>query len=217
MTAPTAPEGAPASTADAATSPPAEPAFDVEAGKAAMAELAALKAKLADDKKADRAAKARAQEEAEKAGELAKALESAKARLAELEPLEPLAQRWRSHEEAQTKALDAEAASLPDAFKALYAKQGDLEGKAEVIAAFKAASAGAPAAAKVPGTPPAMGAPAGLSDLDIEAAFSAKDGGKKLAELKARDGNAVTKWIAAKMNGGGSGKSPSLGIGRFAG
>jgi hypothetical protein len=212
MTTNTAPQGEPSqATVDPDPTPAVVETPDEVA--ALKAQLASLQAKISDEKKADRAAKVRAQEEAEKAGKLAEALDAAKARLAELEPLEPLALRWRSHEETQTKALDAEAASLPEAFKGLYARAGDIEAKAEVLAAYKAAAGAAPAPGKVAGTPPSVGAPAAVSEADIEAAVKAKDG-VKLQEIKARDPNAVKAWFARMVNGGRS-QAPSLGISKF--
>jgi DNA repair exonuclease SbcCD ATPase subunit len=211
----TAPQGAPDQPSGAQAKDPA-PAEDIEALRAAAARLATLEAKLADEREAQLEAKKRTQEDAEKAGELAKALEAAKDRLAELEPLEPLAQRWRSHEETQIKALDAKATSLPDVFKSLYARASDVEAKAEVIAAYEAAFATAPPPAKVPGQPPSPGAPAGLSDVDIAAAVQAQDGGKALAELKARDAKAVSAWFGRTLDGA-KGAITSLGVGRFGG
>lgn len=194
-----APEGAPADT------------FDVEAAKAAMAKLADLEAKIASEKAAAREEKKRAQEQAEAAGKLAEAYEAAKARLAELEGVEPLAQKWRAYEAEEAKRLDAEAASLPDAVRDLYQSAGDIDARRKVIAAFKAtASTSAP----VKGQPPAMGAPAPVSALDIEAAIADKTGAK-LAEIKKRDPGAVSSWFARAL-GGKSAANPSLGAGRFA-
>jgi colicin import membrane protein len=215
MTTNSAPEGAPLApaAADAATNAPAavDAVEDLAALRAAAAELAALKAEGAAARKADRDARKRAQEEAEKAGELAKALDAAKSRLAELEGLEPLAHRWRAHEEAEVKRLDAEAAALPEAVKALYADASSVEAKAKVLAAFRAAP-GAPAA-KTVGTPPALGAPPAVSGVDVEAAL--KDpSGKALAELKARNPGAVSSFFAGLL--GKSSASNSLGVGRFA-
>jgi colicin import membrane protein len=215
MTTTSAPEGAPSApaAADAATNAPAavDAVEDLAALRAAAAELAALKAEGAAARKADRDARKKAQEEAEKAGELAKALEQAKSRLAELEGLEPLAHRWRAHEEAEVKRLDAEAAALPEAVRALYSDASSVEAKAKVLAAFKAAP-GAPAA-KTVGTPPALGAPPAVSGVDVEAAL--KDpSGKALAELKARNPGAVSSFFAGLL--GKSSASNSLGVGRFA-
>lgn len=215
MTTESAPEGAPSSpaAADAANNaPPADAVEDLAALRAAAAELAALKAEAAAGRKADREARKRAQEEAEKSGELAKALEAAKSRLAELEGLEPLAHRWRAHEETESKRLDAEAATLPEAVRALYQDAGSVEAKAKVLAAFRAA-AGNAAPAKAVGQAPALGAPAAVSAPDVEAAL--KDpSGKALAELKARNPSAVSSFFAGLL-GKGSG-SNSLGVGRFA-
>jgi colicin import membrane protein len=214
MTTTSAPEGAPSSpaAADAANNAaPAEGVEDLAVLRAAAAELAALKAEGAAARKADRDARKRAQEEAEKAGELAKALDAAKSRLAELEGLEPLAHRWRAHEEAESKRLDSEAATLPEAVKALYADAASVEAKAKVIAAFRAAP-GAPAP-KAVGTPPALGAPPGVSTPDIEAAL-ADPTGKKLAEIKARDPSAVASFFSSLL--GPRGQTNSLGVGRFA-
>lgn len=216
MTTNPAPEGAPSSpaAADAATNaaPAVDAVDDLAALRAAAAELAALKAEGAAARKADRDARKKAQEEAERAGELAKALETAKSRLAELEGLEPLAQRWRAHEESEVKRLDAEAAALPEAVRALYSDAGSVEAKAKVLAAFRAAP-GAPAA-KAVGTPPALGAPPAIGTPDIEAAL-ADPTGKKLAEIKARDPGAVASFFASILGPRG-GQSNSLGVGRFA-
>lgn len=182
---------------------------DIAALRAAAAELAALKAEAAAGRKADRDARKKAQEEAEKAGELAKALEAAKSRLAELEGLEPLAHRWRAHEESETKRLDAEAATLPEAVRALYSDAAGVEAKAKVLAAFRAAP-GAPAP-KTIGTPPSLGAPPGVTAPDIEAAL-ADPSGKKFAEIKSRDPGAVAKFFAGVLGGK---SAPSLGIARF--
>lgn len=205
------PESAAADAAAAAVVPAAaEPAEDLAALRAAAAELAALKAEGAAARKADRETRKRAQEEAEKAGELAKALETAKSRLAELEGLEPLAQRWRAHEEAETKRLDAEAAALPEAARALYADAATVESKAKVLAAFRSVP-GAPAP-KAVGAAPAIGAPPGVTAPDIEAAM-ADPTGKKFAEIKQRDPGAVAKFFAGMLGGK---SAPSLGIARFA-
>lgn len=213
MTTTSAPDGVPnpAPVADAAAAPAAaEPAEDLAALRAAAAELAALKAEGAAARKADRESRKRAQEDAERAGELAKALETAKSRLAELEGIEPLAQRWRAHEEAETKRLDAEAAGLPEAARALYADAATVESKAKVLAAFRAMPASAPAAKPV-GAAPAIGAPPGITAPDIEAAL-ADPSGKKFAEIKQRDPGAVAKFFAGMLGGK---SAPSLGIARF--
>lgn len=215
MTTTPAPEGAPSSPAPAeagnTAAPGAEPVEDLAALRAAAAELAALKAEGAAARKADREARKRAQEEAEKAGELAKALDAAKSRLAELEGLEPLAQRWRAHEETESKRLDAEAAALPEAVRALYSDAQGVEAKAKVLAAFRAASGNAPPA-KAVGQAPALGAPAAVSAPDVEAALR-DPSGKALAELKARNPGAVSSFFAGLL--GKSNGSNSLGVGRF--
>lgn len=188
-------------------------AVDVEALKADAAELAALKADIAKGKQADREAKRRAQEEAEKAGELSKALEAAKARLAELEPLEPLAGKWRAHEQAEVKRLDDEAAALPEAVRNLYARASDLDGKREVLAAFRATAPAASISAPK-GTPPSIGAPPTVTAVDVEEAI--KDpSGKKLAEIKARDPGAVSRFFGDAVNRLSGKKTSSLGVGRF--
>jgi chromosome segregation ATPase len=184
--------------------------IDVEALKAAAAELAALKAKLAEDRAAEREARKRAQVEAERNGELAKALEAAKARLAELEPLEPLAHRWRAHEQAEIKRLDDEATSLPEAVRALYSRATDLDGKREVIEAFRAVAPTSTTQTKQ--VPPSIGAPASVTSVDVEEALRDKTG-KKLAEIKARDPGAVSQFFASLLGGGR--KSNSLGVGRL--
>lgn len=216
MSTESAPEGAPSSPAAADAANNAAPAVDavedLAALRAAAAELAALKAEGAAARKADRDARKRAQEEAEKAGELAKALEQAKSRLAELEGLEPLAQKWRTYEEAESKRLDDEAKSLPDAVRDLYASAADVEGRRKVLAAFRAAG-GSTAPAKSVASPPALGAPPAVAAVDVEAAL-ADPTGKRLAEIKQRDPGAVAKFFAAAL--GGRGSSNSLGIGRFA-
>lgn len=216
MTTTSAPEGAPSATAaaDAANNAPApaEGVEDLAALRAAAAELAALKAEGAAARKADREARKRAQEEAEKAGELAKALEAAKSRLAELEAVEPLAQRWRAHEEAESKRLDAEAAALPEAVRALYADARDVDGKAKILAAFRAAG-GSTAAPKSVAAAPALGAPPAVTVVDVEAAL-ADPTGKRLAEIKARDPGAVSQFFSSLL--GKRAGSNSLGVGRFA-
>lgn len=211
-----APEGAPSApaAADAANNAPA-PADGVEdlaALRAAAAELAALKAEGAAARKADREARKKAQEEAEKAGELAKALEAAKSRLAELEAVEPLAQRWRAHEEAEAKRLDAEAAALPEAVRALYADAQGVDAKSKVLAAFRAAG-GSTAPAKSVAAAPALGAPPAVTIVDVEAAL-ADPTGKRLAEIKARDPGAVSQFFSSLL--GKKSGSNSLGVGRFA-
>lgn len=214
MTTTTAPEGVPSAPApaDAGTNAtPVDAVEDLAALRAAAAELAALKAEGAAARKADREARKRAQEEAEKAGELAKALDAAKSRLAELEAVEPLAQRWRAHEESEAKRLDAEAAALPEAVRALYADARDLDAKSKVLAAFRAAGS-APAAAKTVGTAPAIGAPPSVTAVDVEAAL-ADPSGKKLAEIKARDPGAVAQFFSSLL--GKRAGSNSLGVGRF--
>lgn len=205
--------------ADGAPTPSQEPVagsagsspdvVDIDALKAAAAELAALKAEAAEAKKLDREARKRAQEDAEKAGELAKALEQAKSRLAELEASEPLAQRWRAYEAEEAKRLDGEAAALPEAVRDLYASAGDIEAKRKVLAAFRATSS---TTAPVKGQPPAMGAPAPVSAVDIEAALADKSG-QKLAEIKKRDPGAVSAFFNRVLASRGG--SPSLGVGRF--
>lgn len=194
------------------SAPPVPTADELAYLRAAAEELASLKAEAAAGRKADRDARKRAQEEAERAGELAKALETAKSRLAELEGLEPLANRWRAHEESESKRLDAEAATLPDAVRALYADASSVEAKSKVIAAFKAAPpAGAPKSVQVA---PSIGTPPSVSSVDVEAAL-ADPTGKKFAEIKARDPGAVAKFFASVLGKGGG--SNSLGIARFAG
>jgi colicin import membrane protein len=215
MTTNSAPEGAPSApaAADAANNAaPAEGVEDLAALRAAAAELAALKAEGAAARKADRDARKRAQEEAERSGELAKALDAAKSRLAELEGLEPLAAKWRTYEEAESKRLDAEAATLPDAVRDLYSAASDVEGRRKVLAAFRAAG-GAPAAPKAVGAAPSIGAPPSVGAVDIEAAL-ADPTGKRLAEIKARDPGAVSQFFASLL--GKSSGSNSLGVGRFA-
>ena len=215
MTTTSAPEGAPSTTAPAdagSNAPaPAEGVEDLAALRAAAAELAALKAEGAAARKADREARKRAQEEAEKAGELAKALEAAKSRLAELEAVEPMAQRWRAHEEAEVKRLDAEAAALPEAVRALYADARDVDGKAKILAAFRA-SGGSTAPAKSVAAAPALGAPPAVTVVDVEAAL-ADPTGKRLAEIKARDPGAVSQFFSSLL--GKRAGSNSLGVGRF--
>lgn len=212
MTTTSAPEGAPSTTAPADAGSNAAPAVDdIAALRAAAAELAALKAEGAAARKADRDARKRAQEEAEKAGELAKALDAAKSRLAELEGLEPLAQRWRAHEEAEAKRLDAEAAALPDAVRALYADASGVDAKAKILAAFRAAG-GSTAAPKSVASPPALGAPPAVTVVDVEAAL-ADPTGKRLAEIKARDPGAVSQFFTSLL--GKRAGSNSLGVGRF--
>ena len=193
----------------AGSAAPSPDVVDIDALKAAAAELAALKAEAAEAKKLDREARKRAQEDAEKAGEIAKALEAAKSRLAELEANEPLAQRWRAHEAEEAKRLDGEASTLPEAVRDLYAGASDIEATRKVLAAFRATSS---TAAPVKGQPPAMGAPAPVSAVDIEAALSDKSG-QKLAEIKKRDPGAVSAFFSRVLaNRGGS---QSLGVGRF--
>jgi hypothetical protein len=214
MTTTSAPEGAPSSpaAADAANNAaPAEGVEDLAALRAAAAELAALKAEGQAARKADRDARKRAQEEAEKAGELAKALDAAKSRLAELEGLEPLAHRWRAHEETEAKRLDAEAAALPEAVRALYADAQGVDAKGKILAAFRAA-AGNAAAPKAVGTAPSLGSPPSVGAVDVEAAL-ADPTGKKLAEIKARDPGAVASFFNSLL--GKRAGSASLGVGRF--
>lgn len=215
MTTTSAPEGAPSATAaaDAANNAPAlaEGVEDLAALRAAAAELAALKAEGAAARKADREARKRAQEEAERSGELAKALEAAKSRLAELEAVEPMAQRWRAHEEAEVKRLDAEAAALPEAVRALYADARDVDGKSKILAAFRAAG-GSTAPAKSVAAAPALGAPPAVTVVDVEAAL-ADPTGKRLAEIKARDPGAVSQFFSSLL--GKRAGSNSLGVGRF--
>lgn len=215
MTTTSAPEGAPSSPAPAdagSNAPaPADGVEDLAALRAAAAELAALKAEGAAARKADRDARKKAQEEAEKAGELAKALDAAKSRLAELEAVEPMAQRWRAHEEAEVKRLDAEAAALPEAVRALYADAAGVDAKAKILAAFRAAG-GSTAPAKSVASPPALGAPPAVTVVDVEAAL-ADPTGKRLAEIKARDPGAVSQFFSSLL--GKRAGSNSLGVGRF--
>lgn len=193
----------------AGSAAPSPDVVDIDALRAAAAELAALKAEAAEAKKLDREARKRAQEDAEKAGEIAKALEAAKSRLAELEANEPLAQRWRAYEAEEAKRLDGEASTLPEAVRDLYAGASDIEAKRKVLAAFRSTSS---TTAPVKGQPPAMGAPAPVSAVDIEAALADKSG-QKLAEIKKRDPGAVSAFFNRVLaNRGGS---QSLGVGRF--
>jgi hypothetical protein len=208
----TSADGAPTPSQEpvAGSAAPSPDVVDIDALKAAAAELAALKAEAAEAKKLDREARKRAQEDAEKAGEIAKALEAAKSRLAELEANEPLAQRWRAYEAEEAKRLDGEASTLPEAVRDLYQGAGDIEAKRKVLAAFRATSS---TTAPVKGQPPAMGAPAPVSAVDIEAALADKSG-QKLAEIKKRDPGAVSAFFNRVLaNRGGS---QSLGVGRFA-
>jgi hypothetical protein len=204
MTTSSAIDGAPP--VDAAPSP--EP---VASPSPEAVELAALKAQMSSAKQADRDARKAAQADAERAGEMAKALEVAKARLAELEGYEPLANRWRAYEEAESKRLDSEAAALPEAVRAIYAKQGDVDAKREILAAFRSTST---APLKTVGVPPSMGAPPAVSVVDFDEALSDVTG-KKAAEAKARDPQGWSAWLASKMSGRSS-SSASLGVGRFA-
>ena len=196
MTAITAPEGVP-------TEPTVVPddVVDVEALKAAAVELAAIKAKLADDKRADKDAKKRAQEAAEQAGELKTALEAAKARLAELEADAPLAARWRTFEATESKRLDDEAKALPDAFKALYSKAGDIDARRDVLAAFRAVQPTGAPAAKATATPPALGGPPSAHEIDFAAAY--KDSAAWV-EAKRRDPKGAEAFVK------NASKAPSL-------
>jgi len=132
-------------------------------------------------------------------------------RLTEIEAYKPLANRWRAHEEAESKRLDAEAAALPEAVRAIYSKQGDIDAKREILAAFRSTST---APLKTVGQPPSMGAPPAVSVVDFDEAL-ADVTGKKAAEAKARDPQGWSSWLASKMSGRSS-SSASLGIGRFA-
>jgi hypothetical protein len=132
-------------------------------------------------------------------------------RLTEIEAYKPLANRWRAHEEAESKRLDAEAAALPEAVRAIYGKQGDIDAKREILAAFRSTST---APLKTVGQPPSMGAPPAVSVVDFDEAL-ADVTGKKAAEAKARDPQGWSSWLASKMSGRSS-SSASLGIGRFA-
>lgn len=191
--------------------PPTAPAAPIEAAapSAEAVELAALKAQLASSAKADKDARKAAQADMEKAGELAKALDVAKARLAELEAYEPAATKWRAYEENESKRLDAEAATLPDAVKSIYAKQTGVDAKAEILAAFRST-------VSAPATPAAKTAPAAgtgtpaVGNVDFAEAF-ADATGKKVAEAKARDPQGWASWIAGKFSARPSG-APSLGI-----
>jgi predicted secreted acid phosphatase len=132
-------------------------------------------------------------------------------RLTEIEAYKPLANRWRAYEEAESKRLDSEAAALPEAVRAIYAKQGDVDAKREILAAFRSTSTASP---KVVGVPPSMGAPPAVSVVDFDEALSDVTG-KKAAEAKARDPQGWSAWLASKMSGRSS-SSASLGVGRFA-
>jgi hypothetical protein len=204
MTTSSAIDGAP--TSDAAPSP--EP---VASPSPEAVELAALKAQMASAKQSDRDARKAAQADAERSGEMEKALQVAKARLAELEGYEPLANRWRAHEEAESKRLDAEAAALPEAVRAIYGKQADIDAKREILAAFRSTSTTPP---KTVGQPPSMGSPPAVSVVDFDDALTDATG-RKAAEAKARDPQGWSSWLASKMSGRSS-SSASLGIGRFA-
>jgi hypothetical protein len=132
-------------------------------------------------------------------------------RLTEIEAYKPLANRWRAHEEAESKRLDAEALALPEAVRSIYAKQADIDAKREILAAFRSTST---APLKTVGVPPSMGAPPAVSVVDFDEAL-ADVTGKKAAEAKARDPQGWSSWLASKMSGRSS-SSASLGIGRFA-
>ena len=207
-----APSSSEPSTGSDAPATPAVDAVDIDALKAAAAELATIKASMADQKRADRDARKAAQDEAEKAGQTLQALEAAKARLAELEVEAPLAAKWRAYEAEEAKRLDDEAKTLPDAFKALYGKASDIEGRRDILAAYRSAAG---TAAPVKGAPPAMGSPAPVSSADLEAALADKSGAK-MAEIKKRDPGAVSAFFA-KVLGGKSAAPSSLGIARFSG
>jgi hypothetical protein len=194
------------SNASSTAAPDADPStMTTTEAKPDVIDVEALKAAAAE-----REARKRAQVEAERNGELAKALEAAKARLAELEPLEPLAHRWRAHEQAEIKRLDDEATSLPEAVRALYSRATDLDGKREVIEAFRAVAPTSTTQTKQ--VPPSIGAPASVTSVDVEEALRDKTG-KKLAEIKARDPGAVSQFFASLLGGGR--KSNSLGVGRL--
>lgn len=132
-------------------------------------------------------------------------------RLTEIEAYKPLANRWRAHEEAESKRLDSEAAALPEAVRAIYARQGDVDAKREILAAFRSTST---APLKTVGVPPSMGLPPAVSVVDFDDALSDVTG-KKAAEAKARDPQGWSAWLASKMSGRSS-SSASLGVGRFA-
>jgi hypothetical protein len=166
---------------------PAVPA----APSAEAVKLAALEAQIASAKAADRDAKKAAQADAEKTGELAKALEMAKARVAELEAKEPLAAKWMAFEASETKRLDDEVATLPDAVKALYARQADLESKRDLLAAFRVAPAAGAKTAPAAGT----GTPAATSGIDFAAAF-ADPTGQAWAKARAADPKGADAFVS---------------------
>ena len=187
MTTQSAPEGA--STTDATTSQePVTPSAEAQ-------ELATLKAQIAASKQADRDARKASLADAEKAGELAKALEMAKARIGELEATAPAAAKWMAFEASETKRLDDEVATLPDAVKALYARQADLESKRDLLAAFRAVPAASTKTAPAAGT----GTPAASSGIDFAAAM-ADPTGVSWAKAKAADPKGADAFVSGARN-----------------
>jgi hypothetical protein len=156
--------------------------------------LAALEAQIAASKQADKEARKAAQADAEKAGELAKALEMSKVRIAELEAQAPAAAKWMAFEASETKRLDDEVATMPDNVKALYARLADIEGKRDLLAAFRTA----PASTK---TAPAAGTgtPAATSGIDFAAAM-ADPTGASWAKARAADPKGADAFVSGARN-----------------
>ena len=188
MTTQSASDGA--STTDATTSQAAV-APSPEAVK-----LAALEAQIAASKAADKEARKAAQADAEKAGELAKALEMSKARIAELEAQAPAAAKWMAFEASETKRLDDEVATMPDNVKALYARQADIEGKRDLLAAFRTA---APASTTKIAPAAGTGTPAATSGIDFAAAM-ADPTGQAWAKARAADPKGADAFVSGARN-----------------
>jgi hypothetical protein len=157
--------------------------------------LAALEAQIAASKAADKEARKAALADAEKAGELAKALEMSKARIAELEAQAPAAAKWMAFEASETKRLDDEVATMPDNVKALYARQADIEGKRDLLAAFRTAPASTTKTAPAAGT----GTPAATSGIDFAAAM-ADPTGQAWAKARAADPKGADAFVSGARN-----------------
>lgn len=177
------------------------PATDAPTSQAAVTpspeavKLAALEAQIAASKAADREARRAAQADAEKAGELAKALEMSKVRIAELEAHAPAAAKWMAFEASETKRLDDEVATMPDNVKALYARQADIEGKRDLLAAFRTAPTSTTKTAPAAGT----GTPAATSGIDFAAAM-ADPTGQAWAKARAADPKGADAFVSGARN-----------------
>lgn len=167
-------------------------------------EIAALKKIEAEYKELKQQAKAREKSEreiAEKAGNSEKVIELLKAQLSEYEKEIPYAQKWKEHEEAETKRLDELSSTLPESFKSLYSKAADLSSKKDILSAYESVAKNTqPNQNPTPGTkniatPPNMGHKPGDIDFDE----IAKTGNAAMESARRKHPTEFAQWSQSKI------------------